>query len=95
MSETKHTPGPWDALSHDFGRKKVWEVVAGPEDRTIVALNWFSTNAELDAKLIAAAPDMLAACELALEDMVRWKIFGPGRNAVESAIKKAKGNGDE
>jgi len=44
-----------------------------------------------DAKLIAAAPDMLQACEMALQDMVRWGIFGPGRKAVENAIKKAKG----
>lgn len=91
MSESKHTPGPWDAISHDFGRKKVWEVVAGPEERTIVALNWFSTNAESDAKLIAAAPELLAACELALKDMNSWQISGPGRTAIENAIKRAKG----
>jgi len=91
MSESKHTPGPWDALSHDFGRTKVWEVVAGPKADTVVELSLFSQNAEHDAKLIAAAPDMLQACEMALQDMVRWGIFGPGRKAVENAIKKAKG----
>lgn len=91
MSKHKHTPGPWYALGLDFAKTKVWEVVAGPKSDTVVELSLFSENAEADAKLIAAAPELLAACELALKDMIRWGIFGPGRNAVESAIKKAKG----
>lgn len=91
MSEHKHTPGPWYALGIDFAKTKVWEVVAGPKSDTVVELSLFSENAEADAKLIATAPDMVAALELALQDMIRWGIFGPGRNAVESAIRKAKG----
>lgn len=91
MSEHKYTPGPWYALGLDFAKTKVWEVVAGPKADTVVELSLFSENAEADAKLIAAAPELLAACELALKDMARWGIFGPGRNAVESAIRKAKG----
>jgi hypothetical protein len=44
-----------------------------------------------DAKLIAAAPELLAACELVLLDMDSWGIYGPGRMAIENLIKKAKG----
>ena len=46
---------------------------------------------EHDARLFAAAPELLAACELALLDMIRWGIFGQGRKAIEAAIEKAKG----
>lgn len=95
MSEHKHTPGPWYALGLDFAKTKVWEVVAGPKSDTVVELSLFSENAEADAKLIAAAPEMLAACELIKE----WMLGGqPGPHSdsvvldvVEWAIKKAKG----
>jgi len=83
MSESKHTPGPW--------RLDTWNGwLLSTED---VGIAKFDMNRTLlaDAKLIAAAPDMLQACEMALQDMVRWGIFGPGRKAVENAIKKAKG----
>lgn len=83
MSESKHTPGPW--------RLDTWNGwLLSAEDVGIVK---FDMNRTLlaDAKLIAAAPELLAACELALLDMDSWGIFGPGRKAIESAIKKAKG----
>jgi hypothetical protein len=83
MSETKHTPGPW--------RLDTWNGwLLSAEDVGIVK---FDMNRTLlaDAKLIAAAPELLAACELALLDMDSWQISGPGRKAIEAAIKKAKG----
>jgi hypothetical protein len=89
MSETNeasvqsvvHTPGPWDAISHDFGRTKVWEVVAGLKAETVVELSLFSPNAEADAKLIAAAPMMLAA----LRRIVRHQdIIGGSMASVSS-----------
>ena len=48
--------------------------------------NWEKTKA-----LIEAAPELLAACELASKDMEWGRIYGPGRTAIENAIKKAKG----
>jgi hypothetical protein len=61
MSETKHTPGPWNAIGHKFAYAQAWEVVGGPKADTVAELKLFSQNAEADAKLIAAAPMMLAA----------------------------------
>ena len=42
--------------------------------------------------LIAAAPDLLEACEKALARFKSEKMYGPDRKAIEAAIKKAKGN---
>lgn len=84
MSEHKHTPGPWATCNTTVYAVDDGEPVARCLDKEI-------HRAFSDAKIIAAAPELLAACELALEDMARYEIFGPGKNAVESAIKKAKG----
>jgi hypothetical protein len=90
MSERKHTPGPLSFdLQDEEGFFRFFSI------RTESGRSIGTVDNEYDARLFAAAPDMLQACEMALQDMIRWKIFGPGRNAVESAIKKAKGNGDE
>jgi hypothetical protein len=34
--------------------------------------------------------ELLAACEGALKCMESWSIYGPGRVALEEAVKKAK-----
>ena len=86
MSKQKHTPGPW--------RVDTWNGwLLSKEDVGIVK---FDTNRTLlaDAKLIAAAPELLAACELIKE----WMLGGqPGPlsdsivlEVIESVIKKAK-----
>jgi hypothetical protein len=46
---------------------------------------------ERDAKLLAAGPELLAACEQALKRYESEQLFGPDRNELERAIKKAKG----
>lgn len=71
-----HTPGPWQA--HGWGDAEV-EIV-GPNDRVICELaqeyddhSGAGTNAAIedDARLIAAAPDLLAACEAVANDCER------------------------
>lgn len=94
MSREKHTPGPWHAICHAFGKTEIWEVIAGQKADTVVQLSLFRVNQEADAKLIAAAPELLDACKLALKDMGAWGIHGPGRTAIEAAIKKAVGELD-
>jgi hypothetical protein len=46
---------------------------------------------EQNCKLIAAAPELLAACEKALKRYESEQLFGPDRNKLTAAIKKAKG----
>lgn len=84
MSEHKHTPGPWKYV-------KSIGVYAGDKWEIVSFGSCSTEEGHANAQLIAAAPELLAALELALQDMIRWGIFGPGRNAVESAIRKAKG----
>lgn len=73
MSE--HTPGPWKAVRHgstagsivcDIGR--ALEIVRSDGGET------HNEAIEADARLIAAAPDLLAACEALLEQypIIPW-----------------------
>lgn len=61
MIDTKHTPGPWTAERHEHG----WHV--GPQPSGVCTIH-DNTNGsryaehQANAALIAAAPDLLAAC---------------------------------
>jgi hypothetical protein len=55
MSESKHTPGPWVRYDQDYA-----EIVTADHKSSVAMV----ARAE-DADLIAAAPDLLAACEAA------------------------------
>jgi hypothetical protein len=77
VSEHKHTPGPWTAIRRpddpEVGREGEWIVLMGevvngawPEhDSTLLD----GPCGEANARLIAAAPDLLAACTEALDWM--------------------------
>ncbi len=60
MRDAKHTPGPW-----------VWEASAGmivdAEGRIVIDVDPGMSCEEADARLIAAAPDLLAAAHEAQE----------------------------
>lgn len=78
---TKHTPGPW-RVNPCTGE------VRGADWNHIVA----EAAIDSDAHLIAAAPDLLAACEMALLDMRYYAtVHGESVTAIEAAIAKAKG----
>lgn len=81
MSETKHTPGPWSVYPPT-------KCVIGPEpERILVAeASHHRPEADANARLIAAAPDLLAACErlLALvERFDRWHPSGDAQDEIE------------
>lgn len=92
MSEHKFTPGPWrqGGVKENFLVGKCREIVAD-DGRIGLVYGITDEDCKANARLVEAAPELLSALELALKDMIRWGIFGPGRNAVESAIRKAKG----
>lgn len=63
-STAGHTPGPWRKSSHD-SLKGVFHIDAGPmgyERKTVAIIN-AEKQSEANARLIAAAPDLLAALE--------------------------------
>lgn len=99
MSETKHTPGPWEVSDTRIcldGPLSSW-------NRTICDLGHYGSdgrtcypNAKANGLLIAAAPDMLAALEAASAAM----LTGDGDwsheeteayDIIDAAIAKAKG----
>lgn len=65
-----HTPGPWGGVTDEFGLCK--RAIAYPEgddrDHDLCVVQCGDPDElEANARLIAAAPDLLAACEEALE----------------------------
>ena len=99
MSE--HTKGEWSLSSNGLaicsyiGEKATYMPIAKMQYK-----NWMENDknylmsrktAEANARLIAAAPDLLAACEDAIATYGRFNIRGQTRLKVEEAIAKAKG----
>lgn len=90
MSE-KHTRGPWVLFSDE--RSKLLEVLPAMRPGTIAKIIWVHAGDEGDeeayanARLIAAAPDLLAACELALAAMGNMS----AAEVVRAALAKSRG----
>src|ERR1700722_6177446 len=102
MSETKisHTPGPWYVRP---ARRHVWDVRSSndpaPSLYCTVEEGWGPSAgevAEANARLIAAAPELLA-CLLELFDLAPSRRqedlekLGPAMDRAIAAIAKAKG----
>lgn len=103
--DTKHTPGPWatDEAEHDQTHLPV-KIKAG--ERTICTV-WiddapvrdFNAEQHANAKLIAAAPELLEACGLFVnydssdsDDGVLMMLnYEKARTAIFAAIAKATG----
>ncbi len=109
MSDTQHTPGPWE-WSEDKWRGG-YSGLYGPNGEDVVVPQhcndgddgaaWFDDEVltEPNARLIAAAPDLLAACELAVKNAERAigdpAMFLPIRFACQAAVGKAKPKGGD
>lgn len=108
MTEHKHTQGPWTVTHAIIGSaepvKHPSAIVASPSGSvdTICDFDWMTrrglTEQQANASLIAAAPDLLAACEHALALLEPFDdpglSLGLGSNAlapIRAAIAKAKG----
>ncbi|MDE2107323.1 MAG: hypothetical protein KGL39_59555 [Patescibacteria group bacterium] len=92
-TESKHTPGPWKV--DGAGQLLPFAIFGGPGSLTPVA----EADDKANARLIAAAPDLLKAAKLALsgtreleqEDAVH-PVVKRFRAALRAAIAKAEGN---
>jgi hypothetical protein len=101
MSATPHTPGPWSTECNlPFGHQPRVESTA----KLIAVVGNAEANCqdewEANARLIAAAPDMLAALQRQSENIKRWLNTGIPAGPAESksisdqidaAIAKATG----
>jgi len=83
---SKHTPGPWIPVAVEGG----WDGVAENENRNSVICA-LRLNNPANARLIAAAPDLLRVAEL----LVSWLDEEPGAHklcdAARAAVAKATG----
>ena len=102
MNTNKHTPGPWN-IEHDKieGIRPICQLYHPCGD----IVDWPTDNpddgdreAEANAALIAACPDLLSACVAALEALNTAPRFNVGTTTsyriasqVEAAIAKAGG----
>ena len=106
MSETKHTPGPWIGAGPSFGDplpRYTTEIVTDWEDeddqRPVICtlpFRHYDHENEANARLIAAAPELLEAAEaiVARWDSPLWKDqphTGTFIDQLRAAIAKAKG----
>lgn len=102
MSELKHTPRPWECagpVERDAEavkrfpplKKEFWEI---GQVGDIGVPGVAGVNSEADARLIAAAPDLLAAAVQLVTD-IDHGLIGPGSlertAAIRAAIAKAVG----
>jgi hypothetical protein len=84
---TKHTPGPWAAREPN-GPGNGWRV--GP---AWLGEKPWSDETSANAHLIAAAPDLMAACEAFVKaDYSTWLLkYVDAIDAAKAAIAKARG----
>jgi len=107
-----HTPGPWTTAGLLAGtatiRNPLWEGNSQPIARIHRRLSenrnedgshaWLDDEANANARLIAAAPDLLEACEAALSDLsARDAVHYHGDTTVTSRLRSAiaKATGSE
>lgn len=84
----KHTLGPWGKISEEY---RGWRGIDYPDERgVLIAVVQSEDSDELlaNARLIAAAPELLAALEHVLD---RATMPGFLRDKVKAAIAKATG----
>jgi hypothetical protein len=96
--KTQHTPGPWKVFDSDVNTGKhrsIWR--ADGCGTAIAKIHGDPRSARentANANLIAAAPDLLAACEMGLREFSTTDIFSENAEALDmmhAAIAKAKG----
>ena len=85
MSEVKHTPGPW---SFDGPRHSI--IVWGPTPELRVCFMTSDGPATANARLIAAAPDLLAACGSAFDFLGGVDGASAIRDQLLAALSKAE-----
>lgn len=97
MSETKFTPGPWEAVSFNGNSLVVTELIVN-EKEAIALLGTCGEKEQANAHLIAAAPDMYEALEAAVSEYGKpggpWNVPSePGTwiDKARAALAKARG----
>lgn len=92
-NQTKHTPGPWEIEKNE---KQNFTCFVQGQDTNLICRVYDYPDSP-DTHLIAAAPELLEACKLAVNKLLEWEgnftDFNKGtvRFEIEKAIAKAEG----
>jgi hypothetical protein len=98
---SKHTPGPWEAVEFIEGHVAYFirEKASGQVVASVGNFDGDGSDRESDAMLVAAAPDLLAACEAVLTNLdylaETWGQEGVTRTVqdkLRAALVKATGD---
>lgn len=98
MTEQKHTPGEW-SISRSSANRHSWRISAVVNGRPAAIANtalWLPTDpqkeSEANARLIAAAPELLAACK-AVSRIIDTlpNTLADVAPAIKAAVVKAEG----
>ena len=95
----KHTPGPWEVSQYCSLGAGAQLGIKGPERPRLwsycIYQNETDVQASANARLIAAAPDLLEACEKLVKAYEECDFEDYGQDSAltkgKQAIKKAKG----
>jgi len=94
---SKHTPGPWKWWTTHEGSHRINPEEGGLVIASCDTRNPFSYEQEANARLIAAAPDLLAACIRGRQKLATYRgVFAGDRElehllvAWDAAIAKAE-----
>lgn len=93
MTGHKHTPGPWRVVVDDTDSQVTGFPCIEANNYTVVGCEGMYGDIERDyanARLIAAAPDLLSLVEDALEDVTEFQTDWD--KDARAAIEKAKGD---
>ncbi len=87
---SKHTPGPWSVWSDPEQKDQCQYIDA----KGMAVAHVFGINREANARLIAAAPDLLEALIEMVDDFGptpsdRFRSLGPARAAIAKATGEA------
>lgn len=94
--EAKHTPGPWEMVEHSWSRTGIYAKAIGiaaldiADEATEETQEEWQAMMAANARLIAAAPDLLSACQSAISHL-EWSLTAedPRCVAMRAAIAKA------
>lgn len=86
MNNTLHTPGPWQVSPYNNITSR-----NGTVAKTEQMPGNYDSEREANARLISAAPDLLAICEEIANDSKCDLVNSERRIRLYSAIAKAKG----
>jgi hypothetical protein len=94
--EAKHTPGPWETDRNNVHAGQIATIhhCIGNDWIEVWSPNWPDSEEtqEANARLIAAAPDLLSALNRLLDDDDAHLTLQGRRNLARAAIAKATGS---